>query len=70
MAEQLLKLRRCLWQVVDFFIEHTGYSEASQKYRVVESFHVDLLRILSNVLYKAGKGIDYTERGTRRNCYE
>lgn len=64
----LLKLRKCMWEVVDFFVENIGVNETTVKYKIMESFHEELLRVLSGLLHTAGVEIDYTKGGKRKNC--
>lgn len=64
--EKLKKLKKIMWDIMDYLVQHTGYSEETEDFNKVTSFRDKLVHVVTVLLDEEGARIDYDEKGKLR----
>lgn len=65
--QKLSKLKTILWDVIDYLVIHTGFSESTEEFQQVSNYRDKLLEMLVKLLDEEGTKIDYDETGKLRS---
>ncbi|KAJ9582630.1 hypothetical protein L9F63_023008, partial [Diploptera punctata] len=60
---KLLDFREIIWNMINYFIKKNGKETDDVTYKTISSYHNDLLRTLSCILYDSGATIEYNKDG-------